>query len=75
MLNKTPAIEPPKQQAPMEAIAANSANANAPGQIIAKQPSVEPLPKYENEIGLRGGGFNLGCTCCHGAFSFHKNCC
>lgn len=35
----------------------------------------EPALDYDNELSLRGGGMNLGFTCCDGACSFHKRCC
>ncbi|KAK0710239.1 hypothetical protein B0T26DRAFT_755329 [Lasiosphaeria miniovina] len=66
-----PTVEAPKQQVPMEA----AAEATAPGQIITRQPKSEPLPQLENEASLRGGGMNVGCTCCDGTCSFHRYCC
>ncbi|KAK3381051.1 hypothetical protein B0H63DRAFT_474811 [Podospora didyma] len=68
-----PTVDAPKQHAPMDATSVEEAI--LPGQIISQQPKSEPLPRPENEMSLRGGGLNLGCTCCDGSCSFHRNCC
>ncbi|KAK4107831.1 hypothetical protein N656DRAFT_784802 [Canariomyces notabilis] len=67
-----PTIEAPKQQEPMEAV---SRQESGSGKIIAQQPKREPRPQLENDMSLRGGAMTLGCSCCHGTFSFHKRCC
>ncbi|KAK3693178.1 hypothetical protein B0T22DRAFT_449111 [Podospora appendiculata] len=72
-----PAAQTPKQQPPMEAIATDGAAASRStrGRIIATQPNSEPRPQYDTDVSIRGGGINLGCTCCDGSCSFHKACC
>ncbi|KAK1765432.1 hypothetical protein QBC33DRAFT_544292 [Phialemonium atrogriseum] len=65
-----PTAEAPKPQAPMEASAPP-----APGTVVKRQPEAQPRPEPENEMTLRGGGMNLGCTCCDGTCSFHRSCC
>ncbi|KAK4211522.1 hypothetical protein QBC37DRAFT_12125 [Rhypophila decipiens] len=73
-----PSVAPPKQQAPMEAVVDEQRNGTpvgGPAKLITKQPKSEPAPNYDEEVALRGGGMNLGFTCCNGACSFHKRCC
>ncbi|KAK4113057.1 hypothetical protein N656DRAFT_797599 [Canariomyces notabilis] len=86
-----PTADAPKLQPPMEAannlnpdsdpaFSQVGAGAGAQGteRIVTKQPKAEPLPTMnidEHELGLRGGRFMLGCTCCDGMCSFHKGCC
>ncbi|KAK3898687.1 hypothetical protein C8A05DRAFT_18774 [Staphylotrichum tortipilum] len=68
-----PTTETPRQQAPMEAARAESHETQP--QVVDQQPKSEPRPQPENEFYLRGGGMNLGCTCCDGSCSFHRHCC
>ncbi|KAK4205527.1 hypothetical protein QBC40DRAFT_36519 [Triangularia verruculosa] len=71
-----PAIQqtqPPASQA-MEM----TGTAAAKKQVITEQPKSEPAPQMaqdEEQLGLRGGGFTIGCNCCRGMCSFHKRCC
>ncbi|KAK3303725.1 uncharacterized protein B0T15DRAFT_496256 [Chaetomium strumarium] len=72
-----PTVEPPRQQAPMEA--ALTSSASAPGrtsaEIITQQPKSEPRPQPENDLHLRGGSMTIGCNCCGGSLSCHRVCC
>ncbi|KAK3332902.1 hypothetical protein B0T19DRAFT_439703 [Cercophora scortea] len=72
-----PTAQAPEQQAPMEAVASDEAatSRSAHGRIVVTQPSNEPRPQYDSDVSMRGGGMNLGCTCCDGSCSFHKACC
>ncbi|KAK1753863.1 hypothetical protein QBC47DRAFT_385100 [Echria macrotheca] len=69
-----PTVQAPQQQAPMEA--ANPAQANG-AVVVTQQPKSEPMPSAEQELSLRGGGFNVGCSerCCGLNCSFYKGCC
>ncbi|KAK3375579.1 hypothetical protein B0T24DRAFT_676511 [Lasiosphaeria ovina] len=69
-----PTVQPPSQQAPMEA-SVDAARPGAPAAIITQQPRAEPAPDVEKEVALRGGRLTLGFNCCHGHCSFHKGCC
>ncbi|KAB5583427.1 hypothetical protein GE09DRAFT_1212022 [Coniochaeta sp. 2T2.1] len=66
-----PATQEPARQEPMEA----SAPVAKSDAVVTTQPRSEPPPDMDNEISLRGGRMNLGCTCCDGSCSFHKGCC
>ncbi|KAK0616375.1 hypothetical protein B0T14DRAFT_567981 [Immersiella caudata] len=71
-----PTVEPPRQQAPMEA--ANPAQSASARSVVTQQPKSEPLPKVEsNDMSLRGGGFSIGCheRCCGINLSWYKGCC
>ncbi|KAK4187752.1 hypothetical protein QBC35DRAFT_452027 [Podospora australis] len=64
-----PTVQPPTQQEPMEAIAADK----KAEQIVSEQP--KPQPQMDTDVSMRGGGMNVGFTCCGGSCSFHKHCC
>ncbi|EFX02658.1 hypothetical protein CMQ_2587 [Grosmannia clavigera kw1407] len=45
---------------------------------ISKQPTAEPRPtaKIENnDVYLRGGRMDVGCSFCHNTCTFRKGCC
>ncbi|KAK3315863.1 hypothetical protein B0H66DRAFT_559900 [Apodospora peruviana] len=67
-----PTVAPPKQQEPMEAVATiGQSTKTATGQqLVTKQPKSEPMPEYDSNPTLRGGGMHLGCSCCKGRCNF-----
>ncbi|KAK4237804.1 hypothetical protein C8A03DRAFT_34221 [Achaetomium macrosporum] len=69
-----PTVEPPRQQAPMEA-APTPASGRTSAEVVTQQPKSEPRPQAENDLHLRGGSMSIGCTCCGGTFSCHRVCC
>ncbi|KAK0744505.1 hypothetical protein B0T21DRAFT_281445 [Apiosordaria backusii] len=44
-------------------------------KVVFEQPKAEPVPQPDNEVAMRGGGMNVGFTCCGGSCAFHKHCC
>ncbi|KAK1831984.1 hypothetical protein QBC39DRAFT_77639 [Podospora conica] len=71
-------IQPPQQQAPMEA--ANPASAPSATTVVTQQPKSQPLPSLEGEQGgmsLRGGNFGISCgqRCCGMNCHWYKGCC
>ncbi|KAK0644256.1 hypothetical protein B0T16DRAFT_460334 [Cercophora newfieldiana] len=70
-----PTVEAPRQQAPMEAT--NPARSASVPSVVTQQPKSEPLPRAENDMSLRGGGFTIGCheRCCGMNCSWYKGCC
>ncbi|KAK0670175.1 hypothetical protein QBC41DRAFT_301748 [Cercophora samala] len=67
-----PTVQEPTKQERMEAIPQDGSVAK---KVISEQPKAEPLPQADNEVSMRGGGMNIGFTCCGGSCSFHKHCC
>ncbi|KAG7286820.1 hypothetical protein NEMBOFW57_009137 [Staphylotrichum longicolle] len=67
-----PTTDAPKMQAPMEAANPAHLQTGEPGSqaVVTKQPTSEPRPSMDNEMTLRGGRFNLGCSCCDGRCHF-----
>ncbi|KAK3898761.1 hypothetical protein C8A05DRAFT_37650 [Staphylotrichum tortipilum] len=71
-----PTVDAPKLQPPMAvANPARLQQSGRPGEtaIVSQQPAREPRPSMDNDLHLRGGGFHLGFTCCHGRC--HYRCC